>query len=298
MLYESAAHSECVRSVEPDFVKSFSVLRTALRCEKQKTEASSLLNQPENPTAMFLMLGSMACIVGASEAFEPMFEDLLAGRVEAIGDWSASHLAKSLAWQLRHEKKCSLFLNAVPLEAHEAAISAGFRVPEIEDGSTPAFLYWFKGEPRFAELVRHSCRLGEGLELHELMRRGISYDEEGHYTKMCLENGPSFVCEVDGQPVCWSCTHLNGTMGMIYTPEEHRRRGYAKSLAAFQIDHMLRTEQFACCHVIQGNTASEEMVLGLGATKHDSPICWRMVLWPEEQLPALPEAPEKYEFSE
>jgi hypothetical protein len=69
---------------------------------------------------------------------------------------------------------------------------------------------------------------------------------------------------VDGEPVCWSATHLSGTMAMIYTPEEHRRKGYAKSLAAFQIDHMLEKDGVACCHIISTNTASNELVKNFG----------------------------------
>lgn len=256
-----------------------------LRLSRQTAEACLLMNDPSEPSAIFLLNGGMLCSVGESSAYPTMFADLLEGRVAGPSQWPPQHLRKSLEWQAKHEGYCSLFLNTIPVNAHEAALNAGF-LPHPEDkGSPPASLYYFRGEPRFSGLVRHPCRLGKGDELLELVKQGISYDEQGRYTRMCLQNGPSFVCEVDGEPVCWSCTHLNGTMGMIYTPEEHRRKGYAKSLAAIQIDHMLEKEGFACCHIVEGNTASEEMVLGLGAQRDGTQYCWRSVLWPENRNP-------------
>ncbi|MCB1216200.1 hypothetical protein KDL44_02335 [bacterium] len=262
-------------------------MRTTLRIEKLDQQASTLLDDPQNPRAMLLVQGGMLCAAGDPAAYQGMLADLLAGRVQSESGWPAIHLRKSLEWMNQREERCVLFLNTAPLEAYEAALSSGWQANEDGEDSPPAYLFHFHGEPRFAELVLHSCRLGEGLELHELMRQGISYDQEGHYTRICLENGPSFVCEVDGVPVCWSCTHMNGTMGMIYTPEEHRRRGYARSLAAFQIDHMLNAEGIACCHVVEGNTASEQMVLGMGAQRCDQPFCWRTVVWPNDRLPEL-----------
>ena len=132
-------------------------------------------------------------------------------------------------------------------------------------------------------MVKHPCRVvNAGLELYELMRQAIDYDEEGEYTRKCLEQGPSFVCEVEGEPVCWSCTHLGGTMGMIFTPEKHRRRGFAKSLAAFQINYMLETTGHATCHVMEWNEASQRMVALFGMNRFNEPMIRRTLFWPEE----------------
>jgi hypothetical protein len=94
---------------------------------------------------------------------------------------------------------------------------------------------------------------------------------------------------VDSEPVCWSCTHLNGTMGMIYTPEQHRRKGYAKSLAALQIDTRLASDGIACAHVVDHNVASMGMMAGFGAERWEEALCWRAVYWPGE-APPPPEA--------
>ena len=244
-----------------------------------------LIDEPDNPQALFLLQDDMLLALGADQMFPRMFADLLAGKVQVVSNWPPAGLLHALKKQQAREELASLFLNTVPVSAHSAALQAGFEPNPHDHGSPPAFLYYFEGSPRFAHLVQYPCRMAHGTELLDLLKQGISYDDKGYYTRLCLENGPSFVCEVEGEPVCWSCTHFNGTMGMIYTPEEHRRKGYARSLAAFQIDHMLGSEGFACCHVVEGNTASEAMVLGLGAKRDDMTYCWRSVLWPARLLP-------------
>jgi hypothetical protein len=70
-------------------------------------------------------------------------------------------------------------------------------------------------------------------------------------------------------------------MGMLYTPPEHRRCGYARSLWAFQIDAMLARDGIACCHVIDSNTPSMQLMHGLGGAQLHEPILWRMLYWPE-----------------
>jgi hypothetical protein len=57
--------------------------------------------------------------------------------------------------------------------------------------------------------------------------------------------------------------------------------GYARSLTAFAVDHLLAAHGFACCHVVGDNTASIEMCEALGATRDDSRVVWRILLWPQ-----------------
>ena len=98
--------------------------------------------------------------------------------------------------------------------------------------------------------------------------------------RQCVRHGPSFVSEIDGEPVCWSATHMTGTLAMVYTPECHRRKGYAKSLGAFHIDYILGQQGMAVCHIIGDNLASEKMMDSFGFTVIDEPLVWRNVYWP------------------
>jgi len=194
-------------------------------------------------------------------------------------------------WEKWGKGRPYIFLHGA-FTAWQEAVEAGFRPwwprrwdaekRERKSRTGDARTWYIAGRPRFARLVRYKCRVLEGSdELLQLIVRGVDYGEDArNYLRACLLLGPSFVCEVKGEPVCWSATHLGGTMGMIYTPPEHRRKGYAQSLAAFQIDYMLKRHGIAVAHVLVGNRSSEKMMESLGAQRSPGAFVWRSLWWP------------------
>lgn len=243
----------------------------------------ALVDNPQSPNVLLAHEGAHFMMAARDHSFWPAaLDDLINGRVEQNPAWPDPLTEKHWKHSVEKENRPpGLFFDQAPLAAWEAAIAAGFIKDVQHDyNETYAHVWYAIGAPRFKDYIQHPCRLGDGIELLEFLKQGISYDKEGVYIRMCLENGPSFVCEIDGHPVCWSCTHLSGAMGMIYTPEEHRRKGYARSLAAFQIDHMLAKNVIAVCHVIEGNTASQEMLRSIGFSRIEDPLIWRPVVWP------------------
>jgi len=244
-----------------------------------------LTDDPAEPHLLVAHAGNNFMFQGELHRFQPMMEDILHGRVEQEGGWPDAGMQKD--WDEHNEGRRGIFLNTAPYAVWRAAMLAGFD-PHPRDGMRAVAYQWYwEGPPRFSHLVKHPCRVVEqGRELFDLMRQAVEYDPEGHYIGLCLDAGPSFVCEVDGEPKCWSCTHLSGTMGMIYTPEEFRRHGYARSLAAFQLDYMLKRDGAAYCHVIDHNIASMNMVYALGARVLPESLVWRGIYWPGEAPPA------------
>jgi len=289
MLVPAEDREAVLKQLAGDPVRGF-CLRNFMKSPREPGLTPELLvDDVQSPRVLIARAGAELMVYGALEHYNPAMKDLLEGRVETNGAWPDEPMRKM--WQEWTEGRRFFFLNSTPYSVWRAARLAGFDAhPEDLDGPV-AYLWYIQGEPRFGHLIKHPCRLGEGNELLERLKEGIPYDPEGHYTSQCLKHGPSFVCEVDGQPACWSCTHLNGTMGMIYTPEQHRRQGYAKSLAAFQIDHMLKRDGIACCHIIDFNTASMMLVKTFGAQRWEEPLVWRLVFWPGEAPP--PEPPEE-----
>ena len=234
-----------------------------------------LVDDLARPQVVALHHGAHFFMLGEQAAFPAVLVDLYHGRIQQDSGWpDAGAYAHWDALGKRH-----LSLELPGMQPYETARSLGFHVEERYREATGAYFYYTSGEPRFAAEVKHDCRVVEGLELYELMRTGVDYDREGTYIKRCLEAGPSFVCEANGEPVCWSCTHLNRCLGMIYTPLQHRRKGYAHSLAAFQIDAMLRLDGAANCYVLAWNMASQGMLDALGITRCPSPLVWRTVFW-------------------
>jgi hypothetical protein len=281
MLVQAHDREAAIQALAGDRVRGFTV-RNFCRLGEDNTKPIVLVNDQAHPSVMVAHAGSNCMIYGAIHRYHAVLEDLLHGRVEQEDGWPDEELAR--AWSRGEEGQTPrrhLFLNSNPFAVWRAACTVGFEPNPEDSAHAVAWMWHFDGPPRFAHLVRHPCRMADGLELLELLKQGIGYDPEGRYITQCLQHGPSFVCEVDGAPVCWSCTHLNGTMGMIYTPEQHRRQGYARSLAAFQIDAMLARDGIACCHVIDTNVASMSMVHSLGAQRWEEALVWRVVFWPE-----------------
>ena len=240
------------------------------------------IDDPAAP-AVFAIRNVISVVpVAPPERYPGLMADLFHGRIAGGEPWPDELMREEWA---KDSGRPRITLNAAPTSAHEAALAAGFEVSTEEDRHRPHYIYYMLGGPHLQDRIKHPCRLGVGQELYSFLRQGIGYDETGEYTRQCLEHGPSFVCEVEGKPVCWSCTHLSGSMGMIYTPPEQRRNGYAKSLAAFQIDYMLEHYGAAFCHVNAENEASNRNVLSLGMSRLPEPVMWRTLFWPEGREP-------------
>jgi GNAT superfamily N-acetyltransferase len=222
-------------------------------------------NEPQSPTIVLRLQGTSCMVLGSDGDLQAAFTDLRKLRTKIpAGD--------------------RFQLGRVSAEVRNTALRAGFadhssqRQPHYS-----AHAWYVEGEPRFAELVRHDCRIVEGTELLPLFLQADPQEDEP-YIRACLEHGPSFVCEVQGRPVCWSCTHLGGAMARIFTLPEHRGRGYGKSLTASQVDDTLRHRGIAVASVSVDNPASSRMLEALGAHHLPQPLTWSDMLWPDEDL--------------
>lgn len=241
------------------------------------TRVIALVDDPASPRALLVHAGLACRVFAGAEALQPLVADVLNQQIEQQPPWPDDDLRA--AWD--EAARPQVRLHQARESVWRAFVSGGFELIADRRNFENAWLFHLTGEPRFSHLARHPCRLGRGLELHELIRRGIDYDQTGERSRRSLELEPSFVCEVDGQPVCWSATHVGGMMGMIYTPLEHRRRGYARSLAAFQIDHMLRRDGIACALVLEDNIPSQRLLESFGAERMEERVGWRLVGWPD-----------------
>jgi GNAT superfamily N-acetyltransferase len=171
-------------------------------------------------------------------------------------------------------------LGRVSLSIRDAALAAGFTDdPGAEQPHYSAHAWYIEGEPRFGGHVNHPCEVIEGTELLPLFM-GADANEDKRYIRACLERQPSYVCKVAGEPVCWSCTHLGGAMGRIFTLPEHRGQGYGKSLTAFQVDDTLCRRGIAVASVSVANPASARLLTALGAQHLPEPLTWSHMRWP------------------
>jgi ribosomal protein S18 acetylase RimI-like enzyme len=198
----------------------------------------------------------------------------------ALGDPGAA--ADALRWlSLNCERAGPEFeLGRVNPRIREAALKAGLLdVPAEPQPHYSAHAWYIEGPPRFGYRVRHPCRVAQGVELLKLFLI-VDEREDELYLRACLEQGPSYVCEVRGEAVCWSLTHLGGAMGRIFTPPQHRGCGFGKSLTAFQVDDTLRGCGIAVASVSVDNPASYRLLQALGAEHLPEELTWSHMLWP------------------
>jgi ribosomal protein S18 acetylase RimI-like enzyme len=270
---------------EPDFERARAwmtredglrlLLRNRLASDPEQPRRAFVDNR-ESPRLALAIQGITVLTVGDPALYAQAAADLFHLRLACAAPWPDA--AAEAEWA-KEPLGRRLILQSCPKYFRQAILDAGFVEQESEHGK-PHYLYYVLGEPHLSRFVVHPCRLGVGMELYDCLRSGIGYDESGEYTRECLEKGPSFVCELHGEKMCWACTHLSGSMGMIYTPPPHRRNGYGRSLAAFQTDHMLRRDGYAFCHVNEENVASYSLLDSLGLGRLPEPLTGRTVLWP------------------
>lgn len=276
MLYQARDYERVLQLATQDAGVRILFAHEMMHRQPDDPPPSLLVDNEDRPQLYILRNKLRWAFVVPPELRAQVMEDLLHQRVEQDPAWPGVMLQQ--AWA-EDPGRPRFHLTGTPLAVVEAGLGAGFE-PNPEEHHTPHYFYYATGEPRFARHVAHPIRMGVGQELHSYLKEGMGYDETGEYTQKCLESGPSFVCEVDGQIVCASCTHLSGSMGMIFTPPEHRRKGYGRSLAAFQIDYMLRTKGEAFCHVNEQNQASWGNLDQIGMPRLPEALTWRTLFWP------------------
>ena len=244
-----------------------------------------MANDREHPSIIIGGAVDELVVLGDDVAFGGALDDLLAGNTVPRVVWPDE--ATRQWWARTHNGRPRIKLGTHGTAMCDVARSRGLIYRGEQDDGQGAYFYRHSGGLDCSAEIRHPCRVTHGLELYDLMRQSTDYDPSGEYTRRCLENGPSFVCEVDGEPVCWSCTHVCGALGMIYTPPRHRRKGYARSLAAFQVDYVLSKGKTAWCAILGSNLASQHTVESLGIGRMNGLMYWHNFEFPDGTVAAL-----------
>lgn len=109
--------------------------------------------------------------------------------------------------------------------------------------------------------VEPLCREDAGL----VMTHWIYGDTEDYPLSRILQ-APTTCIRVGGEPVAWALIHYDGSIGMVYTLQEHRRKGYAKAVVSVLAEKRLLAGRTPYCFIVEGNEASEGLFEELGFT--------------------------------
>ena len=165
--------------------------------------------------------------------------------------------------------------SGVPLDIAEVILKSfpGYE----EDWKEPCFLYYLPKE-------KHSDYLkGAGEPLESISEKDIdrvnhfyTYKGEGsrEYLLECIQKRPSSLIRNEkGEPVSWALVREDHSMGVMYTVEEHRKKGLAMEISRDLIRKVIRTGSIPYVHIVETNTASCKLAEELGM------IRWGKILW-------------------
>lgn len=88
---------------------------------------------------------------------------------------------------------------------------------------------------------------------------GTPYHADVENVKTCLKLHPSVAAYAEGKPVCWCLLHIEGSLGMLYTLPEYRRKGYALRVMTELCRKVLSRGDIPFAYIIQDNTASKAL---------------------------------------
>ncbi len=85
--------------------------------------------------------------------------------------------------------------------------------------------------------------------------------------QFAIENRPSSAMYIDDKIVSWVLVHEDGSLGIMYTLEEYRGKGYALDVAADLSQKIINTGKIPFLQIISTNTMSPGLAKKIGFVK-------------------------------
>lgn len=125
------------------------------------------------------------------------------------------------------------------------------------DWKTDCGLFVYNGKP-FDYIPPYSTR-SMLPEYWQMVSEGTPYKASREEIVPNLLTKPSSAIYVDGKPVCWVMLHTTGSLGMLYTLPEFRRRGMALDVLVDLCKKVIAQGDKPFAYIVKGNTASERL---------------------------------------
>ena len=149
-----------------------------------------------------------------------------------------------------------------------------------EEWSEFCFLYYYNGYP-FMEIEE---QYGFDDDVYQLDKLNISdmdqvfeyyaFKDDGiGYIEAIIKNEITFCARLAGKAVSWVVQREDGSMGIMFTLEDHRRRGIGEWLCKHLINEILKKNQMPYLHIWKENAPSIALAESLGFKRH-SEVVW------------------------
>ncbi|MBE0449936.1 MAG: GNAT family N-acetyltransferase [Clostridia bacterium] len=149
-----------------------------------------------------------------------------------------------------------------------------------EEWSEFCWLYYYDGEP-YANIEDHysfdeaiyeiDCLNFDDLDM---VFENYAFKDDGiGYIEGIIKNETTFCARLCGEAVSWVVQREDGSMGIMYTLEGHRRRGVGEWLCKHLINSILKKNQLPYLHIWIENAPSIALAESLGFKRH-SEVVW------------------------
>lgn len=194
---------------------------------ENRPEAEIYVDNLENPKGILVNKGYMNYIYSRDNSF---IEEIIE-RFNKDGYYGFAGIDRSIADRIRGRygvdwcNPCTLYY--MPKENLDLGkIKNKVDSIDIKDAETIDYYYTFRG------------------------------DDSLNAIKDDIINRPSAAVYKDGEIVCWVLTHDDNSLGIMYTKEEHRRKGYAEDVTIDIAEKHIEKGNIPYLQIIEGNGMS------------------------------------------
>ena len=103
--------------------------------------------------------------------------------------------------------------------------------------------------------------------------KNTSYEIDEDYVLRCISIAPSVAVKENGELLCYMLVHLNGSIGMLFTHETHRKRGFASSAISCLTEKQIKKGNPIFCYIVNENNDSRRVFERLGF-EHKALVSW------------------------
>ncbi len=103
--------------------------------------------------------------------------------------------------------------------------------------------------------------------------KNTSYEIDEEYVLRCISSAPSVAVKENGELLCYMLVHLNGSIGMLFTHETHRKRGFASSAISCLTEKQIKKGNPVFCYIVNENNDSRRVFERLGF-EHEAFVSW------------------------
>ena len=218
---------------------------------KQTQDVNLWVDSLKKPKVSILYLRGSFYVIGDSEHFD--CGDSLARLTRNLNENSSIN---------QHIRIASLPKKLVPEKIE------GFRlVKEICCG------LFFLNPRNFMQVEKNSKIQPLVLEDACEIANNTAYEIDKDYVFCCINGAPSVAIKENGELLCYMLVHLNGSIGMLFTAEEYRRKGFASSVISQLTKIQTEKGNPVFCYIVRENVHSRRVFEKLGF-EHVAFVSW------------------------